>query len=43
MRFGTCNVGSIYRAGSLMIVMMEISKYVIFCGTIGSRLGQRWH
>jgi exonuclease III len=27
MRFGTWNVRSLYRAGSLMIVVTEISKY----------------
>jgi exonuclease III len=27
MRFGTWNVRSLYRAGSLMIVASEISKY----------------
>jgi hypothetical protein len=27
MRFGTWNVGSLYRAGSLMTVAKEISKY----------------
>jgi hypothetical protein len=32
MRFGTWNVGSPYRAGSLMTVAKEISKYEIDLG-----------
>jgi hypothetical protein len=27
MRFGTCNVRSLYRAGSLMTVSRELSRY----------------
>jgi hypothetical protein len=29
MRFGTWNIISLYRAGSLMTVLKELSKYVI--------------
>jgi hypothetical protein len=32
IRFGTWNVGSLYRAGSLVTVSEELSKYVIFSG-----------
>jgi hypothetical protein len=32
MRFGTWNVRSMYRAGSLRAVAEEITKYRFFCG-----------
>jgi hypothetical protein len=44
MRFGTWNVGSMYRAGSLGAVGEEISKvYVRFSGRAGGQMGRRWH
>jgi hypothetical protein len=32
MRFGTWNVGSMYRAGSLKTVSRELARYVRFSG-----------
>jgi hypothetical protein len=43
MRFGTWNVRSMYRAGSLSAVAEEISKYVRFSGSTGGQMGRRWH
>jgi hypothetical protein len=43
MRFGTWNVRRMYRAGSLMTVAEEISKYVTFSRSTGGQMGQRWH
>jgi hypothetical protein len=43
MRFGTWNVRSLYRAGSLRTVAEEFSKYVRFNGSTGGQLGRRWH
>jgi hypothetical protein len=40
MRFSTWNAGNIYRAGSLLTVMKEISQY---SGRTGSQTGQGWH
>jgi hypothetical protein len=42
MRFGTCNVRRMYRAGSLRAVVDEISKYVRFSGSTG-QMGRKWH
>jgi hypothetical protein len=43
MRFDTWNIKSMHRAGSLMAVGEEISKYVTFSGNKGGQMGQRWH
>jgi hypothetical protein len=44
MRFGTWNVRSIYRAGSLRAIAEEISKYNLrFSGSTGGQMGWRWH
>ena len=29
MRFGTCNVRSVYRAGSLITATMELARYML--------------
>jgi hypothetical protein len=39
MRFGLWNVRSLYRAGFLMTVPRELSRYVRFCGNAGSQMG----
>jgi hypothetical protein len=39
MRFGTWNVRSLYRAGSLRTVAEEVSKYVRFTGVQEVRWG----
>jgi hypothetical protein len=36
-------VRRLYRAGSLMTVVKQISKYVRFSGSTGGQMGQRWH
>jgi hypothetical protein len=41
MRFGTWNVGSMYRAGSLRAVAEETT--VRFSGSTGGQMGRRWH
>jgi hypothetical protein len=44
MRFGTWNVRSLYRAGSLMTVASEISKYKLdLVGGTGGQMGQGWY
>jgi hypothetical protein len=43
MRFGMCNVRSLYRASPLMTIAKEISKYVRFNGNIGRQIGHEWH
>jgi hypothetical protein len=43
MKFGMWNVRSLYRAGSVMAVVKEISRYVRFGGNTGGQMGQRWH
>jgi hypothetical protein len=44
MRFGTWNVRSMYRAGSLRTVAEEISKYKLdLVGVTRGQMGQRWH
>jgi hypothetical protein len=42
MRFGAWNVRSLYRAGSLVTVSAELSKYVRFSGSAGGQMGGRW-
>jgi hypothetical protein len=39
MRFGLWNVRSLYRAGSLLTVLRELSRCVTFSGSAGSRMG----
>jgi hypothetical protein len=41
MTFGTWNVRSMYRAGSLRTVAEEVS--VRFSGSTGGQMGQMWH
>jgi exonuclease III len=41
MRFGTWNVKSLYRAGSLRIVADEFSKYKL--DLVGVQEVRRWH
>jgi hypothetical protein len=43
IRFVTWNARSLYRAGLLMTVAKEISKYFRFNGSTGDQMGQRWH
>jgi hypothetical protein len=44
MRFGTWNVRSMYRAGSLRAVPEEISKYNLdLVESTGGQMGRRWH
>jgi hypothetical protein len=45
MRFGTWNVRSLYRAGSLRATVEDISKYNLdFVGVhTGGQMGWRWH
>jgi hypothetical protein len=44
LRFGTWNVRSLYRAGSLITAAEEISKIEFrFSGSTGGRMGQRLH
>jgi hypothetical protein len=42
-RFGLWNVRSLYRAGSLMTVSRELSRYVRFSRSAGSQMGEWWH
>jgi hypothetical protein len=35
MRFGTWNIQSLYRAGSLITVLRELSRYITFSGSAG--------
>jgi hypothetical protein len=41
MRFGTWNVRSLYRAGSLMTVSRELSRYRL--DLVGVQMGGQWH
>jgi hypothetical protein len=46
MRFDTRNVRSLYSAGYLMTVVIgerNIKMQVIFSGSTGGQVGQRWH
>jgi hypothetical protein len=44
IRFGTWNVRSMYRAGSLRAVGELISKYKLdLVGVIRGQVGRRWH
>jgi hypothetical protein len=40
LRFGTWNVRSMYRAGSLRTVPEEVSKYKL--DLVGGQMGWRW-
>jgi hypothetical protein len=42
IRFGLWNVRSLYRAGSLMTVLRELSRYVRVSGSTGNKMGRRW-
>jgi hypothetical protein len=43
MRFGMCNVRSLYRVGSVFTVSRELARYVRFSGSAGGQMGGWWH
>jgi hypothetical protein len=44
MRFGTWNVRSLYRIGSLKMVARKLGKYKLdFNGCTGGQMGKGWH
>jgi hypothetical protein len=43
MRFDMWNAKSLHKAGSLMTVEKELSKYVRFSGSTGGQMGHRWY
>jgi hypothetical protein len=44
MRFGTWNVKSLYRTGSLKMVARELGNYKLdLAGCTGGQMGEGWH
>jgi hypothetical protein len=43
MRFGTWNVWSLYRVGSLITVEGTVQIEVRFSGSAGGQMGGQWH
>jgi hypothetical protein len=43
MRFGTWNIRSLYRVGSLMTVEGTVQIKVRFSGSKGGQMGEQWH